>query len=95
MRRQPGAADSSGAGVFGLSCKTPRAIEEGPPLLLSLQPESRGLREAAGTGNQAASITFLSGPEGGLSRAEEEAALANGFVPVTLGPRVLRAKPPL
>ena len=78
--------------AFSAWSKTPRAIEEGPPLLLSLQPESRGLREAAGTGNQAASITFLSGPEGGLSRAEEEAALANGFVPVTLGPRVLRAE---
>jgi len=34
----------------------------------------------------------LSGPEGGLSPAEEAAALAAGFVPVTLGPRVLRAE---
>lgn len=34
---------------------------------------------------------FLSGPEGGLSDAEEDAARARGFSPVTLGPRVLRA----
>lgn len=34
---------------------------------------------------------FLSGPEGGLSDAEEAAAHAHGFVAVTLGPRVLRA----
>jgi 16S rRNA (uracil1498-N3)-methyltransferase len=34
---------------------------------------------------------FLSGPEGGLSDAEEAAARARGFVAVTLGPRVLRA----
>ena len=34
---------------------------------------------------------FLSGPEGGLSDAEEDAAGTRGFVPVTLGPRVLRA----
>lgn len=34
---------------------------------------------------------FLSGPEGGLSDAEEDAACARGFAPVTLGPRVLRA----
>jgi 16S rRNA (uracil1498-N3)-methyltransferase len=34
---------------------------------------------------------FLSGPEGGLSDAEEEAARARGFAAVTLGPRVLRA----
>ncbi|MFZ3220573.1 MAG: RsmE family RNA methyltransferase, partial [Rhodoferax sp.] len=35
---------------------------------------------------------FLSGPEGGLSAAEEDAALACGFVPVSLGQRVLRAE---
>jgi 16S rRNA (uracil1498-N3)-methyltransferase len=34
---------------------------------------------------------FLSGPEGGLSDAEEDAARARGFACVTLGPRVLRA----
>jgi 16S rRNA (uracil1498-N3)-methyltransferase len=39
-----------------------------------------------------APLTFLSGPEGGLSNAEEDAAIAQGFVPVTLGPRVLRAE---
>jgi 16S rRNA (uracil1498-N3)-methyltransferase len=35
--------------------------------------------------------TFLSGPEGGLSEAEEAAARACGFEAVSLGPRVLRA----
>jgi 16S rRNA (uracil1498-N3)-methyltransferase len=43
---------------------------------------------AAGT----TGISFLSGPEGGLSPGEEEAALAAGLQPVTLGPRVLRAE---
>jgi 16S rRNA (uracil1498-N3)-methyltransferase len=38
------------------------------------------------------SVTLLSGPEGGLTPAEEAQALAAGFVPVTLGPRVLRAE---
>ncbi len=33
----------------------------------------------------------LSGPEGGLAPAEEAAARTAGFLPVTLGPRVLRA----
>ena len=37
-------------------------------------------------------VTVLSGPEGGLSPSEEAQALAAGFVPVTLGPRVLRAE---
>lgn len=36
--------------------------------------------------------TVLSGPEGGLSAAEEAAALECGFIPVTLGARVLRAE---
>jgi 16S rRNA (uracil1498-N3)-methyltransferase len=34
---------------------------------------------------------LLSGPEGGFSEAEESMARLRGFVPVSLGPRVLRA----
>jgi 16S rRNA (uracil1498-N3)-methyltransferase len=34
----------------------------------------------------------LSGPEGGLSSVEEQEAIALGFAPLTLGPRVLRAE---
>lgn len=36
-------------------------------------------------------LLLLSGPEGGFTAAEREAALACGFVAVGLGPRVLRA----
>ena len=36
-------------------------------------------------------VLCLSGPEGGLSPAEEAAAREAGFLPVSLGPRVLRA----
>ena len=36
-------------------------------------------------------VTFLSGPEGGLSESEELAACRAGFMPLSLGPRVLRA----
>jgi 16S rRNA (uracil1498-N3)-methyltransferase len=69
-----------------------KADSAGTRLLLSLQPGTRPLVQAvAGSGAQAA-FTFLSGPEGGLSPAEEAAALACGFAPVTLGPRVLRAE---
>lgn len=53
------------------------------------------LKEGAGAASIPAwpcAITLLSGPEGGLSSAEEAAALAQGFEPVTLGPRVLRAE---
>jgi 16S rRNA (uracil1498-N3)-methyltransferase len=37
-------------------------------------------------------VVVLSGPEGGLSPAEEDAARAAGFLAVQLGPRVLRAE---
>ena len=37
-------------------------------------------------------VSLLSGPEGGLSAAEEAAALAAGYRAVNLGPRVLRAE---
>jgi 16S rRNA (uracil1498-N3)-methyltransferase len=39
-----------------------------------------------------AEVVFLSGPEGGLSAGEEAQARAAGFVPVSLGARVLRAE---
>jgi 16S rRNA (uracil1498-N3)-methyltransferase len=34
----------------------------------------------------------LIGPEGGLTNAEQEAAVTAGFLPVRLGPRVLRTE---
>jgi len=40
----------------------------------------------------AASALVLSGPEGGLTPEEEQAAVAAGFQPVKLGERVLRAE---
>jgi 16S rRNA (uracil1498-N3)-methyltransferase len=56
--------------------------------VLSLSEGTRPLAQMAGV----LPVTVLSGPEGGLSPAEEAAALSAGFVPVTLGPRVLRAE---
>jgi 16S rRNA (uracil1498-N3)-methyltransferase len=64
-------------------------------LLLSLQADSLGVQEAVARCTELGShpdISFLSGPEGGLSPAEEASALSGGFQPVTLGPRVLRAE---
>lgn len=62
-------------------------------LLLSLRAGADGLRQALASGGPGIkAVTLLSGPEGGLSRAEEEAAVALRFKPVTLGPRVLRAE---
>jgi 16S rRNA (uracil1498-N3)-methyltransferase len=57
--------------------------------VLSLAPGTRPL-SAVQAGTQP--VLVLSGPEGGLSPAEEAAALAAGFCALTLGSRVLRAE---
>ena len=65
----------------------------GLDLLLSLRAQTQGLRERVAEASRVgASLCFLSGPEGGLSVAEEDTALAAGFLPTSLGPRVLRAE---
>jgi len=57
----------------------------GPQRVLLSTAESPPLPVAEGA------VVALSGPEGGLSAAEEQAACAAGFKPASLGPRVLRA----
>lgn len=69
------------------------AADGAPPplrLLLSLAPSALPLACVPGL-DQARDVVVLSGPEGGLQAAEESAAQQAGFVPVSLGPRVLRA----
>ena len=60
--------------------------------LLSLAEGTRPLAHALAQAPPNAAVLFLSGPEGGLSPAEDALAREAGFVPVTLGPRVLRAE---
>jgi 16S rRNA (uracil1498-N3)-methyltransferase len=55
-----------------------------------LHDSARPLREA--THAAQGGVMLLSGPEGGLSRAEEAVAMDCGFAPVSLGARVLRAE---
>jgi 16S rRNA (uracil1498-N3)-methyltransferase len=52
------------------------------------QPLTQWLRQLDGT----TPVLCLSGPEGGLSPAEDALARSHGFAPVHLGPRVLRAE---
>jgi len=54
-------------------------------------PGSRPLLQVAAT-DAAAPLLLVHGPEGGLSPQEEQALLALGYAPLTLGPRVLRAE---
>jgi 16S rRNA (uracil1498-N3)-methyltransferase len=60
-------------------------------LMLSLREASQGLFPSPGI-SACSPVMVLSGPEGGLSPGEETTALAQGFVPVSLGNRVLRAE---
>ncbi len=68
--------------------------------VLSLAPGARSLQDmmqvlktSKNEGQSKMSeIILLSGPEGGLSPSEEAQAIAAGFLPVSLGHRVLRAE---
>lgn len=42
--------------------------------------------------NPAQALTLMVGPEGGFTREEEDAALAAGALPLSMGPRVLRTE---
>lgn len=66
------------------------ASESTQRMLLSLAAGSTPLHTHATAALP--TLCFLSGPEGGLSPAEEAAAIAAGFAPVSLGPRVLRSE---
>ena len=64
--------------------------ERSAPLRVLLSPAGgRSIRELAGP---LSAVTVLIGPEGGLAEAEQAAALAAGYTPVRLGPRVLRTE---
>jgi 16S rRNA (uracil1498-N3)-methyltransferase len=64
----------------------PRA--EGAALLLSPAADKR-LTDLPAT---VPAVTVLIGPEGGLTDIEQESAVKAGFVPMRLGPRVLRTE---
>jgi len=64
------------------------AAQPGAGLVLSLRGDCQPLRASPGRPE----LTLLSGPEGGLTPGEEDAAFARGWQAVSLGPRVLRAE---
>jgi 16S rRNA (uracil1498-N3)-methyltransferase len=60
--------------------------------VLSLAPGASSLSLALSGTPPNTSVTFLSGPEGGLHANEDALARGTGFLPVTLGQRILRAE---
>jgi len=75
------------AWLAGLSARDPAMR-----VVLSLDDSARPLAAVADENGVAErGVIVLSGPEGGFDDDEEGAARACGFVPASLGPRVLRA----
>jgi 16S rRNA (uracil1498-N3)-methyltransferase len=66
--------------------------ERGEPLRLVLHPATQGVFAAGGQSSAPETAALLIGPEGGLSPREVDRALADGFTPLTLGPRILRTE---
>ena len=69
-----------------------QAPASGLRAVLSLAQGTQPLQQVLTPEAAALPVFFLSGPEGGLTAAEETLARGNGFVPVTLGLRTLRAE---
>jgi 16S rRNA (uracil1498-N3)-methyltransferase len=61
-------------------------------IIASLTPEAKPLREILHSHSDVSSVTVLVGPEGDFSAPETQAAIAAGFLPVTLGAIVLRVE---
>ena len=71
----------------------PRFLAQPPDVALRLLlSPARGTPPLHAVAADARDLLTLSGPEGGLSPAEEQAALAHGFRRARLGARVLRAE---
>ncbi len=61
-------------------------------LLLWEKERSNGLKRILTDLPVPESIAMMVGPEGGLTREEAESAIESGFIPVTLGDRILRTE---
>ena len=61
-----------------------------PRILLS--PRGTQTLTAWGAAHGAQDVVLMVGPEGGFSPAEEDAAMAAGALPLTMGPRILRTE---
>lgn len=71
---------------------TPLRCADDTPLRCVFSVHHASLLASAFAAPPACVIECLCGPEGGLSPAEEAAATASGYTPVSLGPRVLRSE---
>ena len=68
------------------------AEEGGLKLLLWEGEKEHGLRHLAGRVEKPSSVSIIIGPEGGLTQGEAAKAEKAGYIPVTLGKRILRTE---
>ena len=87
LRRAIDAVDNSHVGIsldlFGRGAEPQRTLTCMVPALRALGERAQGAP---------VEISVLTGPEGGFTKGEIELARENGAVPVSLGPRILRAE---
>jgi 16S rRNA (uracil1498-N3)-methyltransferase len=87
--RQSGRGDTPTINEIASTGDLSRIVYVDHPLVLSpraVQPAGAALLGATG------SLALLVGPEGGLDEAEVDLLAATGWLPVTLGPRILRTE---
>lgn len=60
--------------------------------LILLEKEGKKLKEILKASNEKKKLFFIVGPEGGFSQEEVEHAKRMGFIPITLGGRILRSE---
>lgn len=73
-------------------CECAAAADEAVKILLWEEEKSNRLRSVLSSLPVPDSVAVLVGPEGGLSAEEASCAEAAGFIPVTLGTRILRTE---
>jgi 16S rRNA (uracil1498-N3)-methyltransferase len=73
----------------------PEMFQSIPPGFLRFilwEKEGARLKEVLERLKEGKKVFFIAGPEGGLSQEEVDLARENGFIPVTLGKRILRSE---
>jgi 16S rRNA (uracil1498-N3)-methyltransferase len=69
-----------------------QVVSSGSLCLILWEREGVKLKEILDRSKERLKIFFVTGPEGGFGREEVEEAIRAGFIPITLGNRILRAE---
>jgi 16S rRNA (uracil1498-N3)-methyltransferase len=67
-------------------------VQPAPATRILLSPRGTETLAAWAGARPAQDVTLMVGPEGGFAPGEEDAAIAAGAIPLTMGPRVLRTE---